>query len=265
MEKDNVIHSEKKYRIRSVLFILFFCGILVSCSREQYVMTDIRGSRILMDSTWDVKISPPVQKLIGKYKNRLETQMNEVIGEATQTMKSSVPQSLLTNLTSDVMKQYGEKYSGQPVDFAVCNVHGHRAILPQGPITVGNLFEIYSFDNLLVVIELDGKSVTELFEYYASNGGEGVSSDVQLKIRNKKIVSLTIGGKPVEDEQMYRIATLDYLAEGNSGMTALTKAKKTFSSGVTLRDVMIDYIRKCTAMGKKINSGQDGRILIEPV
>ncbi|GHS90965.1 5'-nucleotidase [Bacteroidia bacterium] len=258
-----MFYTEKKYRIHPVLLVLFFAGILTSCSQKQYVIADIQSSRILMDSIWDNKISPKTQELVAKYKIQLETQMNEVIGEAARTMKASIPQSLLTNLTSDAMKQYGEKYSGQPVDFAVCNVHGHRSVLAQGPITVGNMFEVYSFDNLLVVLELDGKSVTELFGYYASNEGEGVSSDVQLRIRNKKIASLTVGGKQVENDRIYRIATLDYLADGNSGMTALTKAKKTISTGITLRDVMIDYVRKCTAAGKNIDSNPDSRIIIE--
>ncbi len=253
----------KKGLTKHILFVLIFSGMLLSCSKKQYVVTDVQGSRILMDSTWESKMSPETRNLVEKYKKQLDDQMNEVIGEAAATMKSATPQSLLTNLTSDAMKQYGEKYSKQAVDFAVCNVHGHRAMLAQGPITVGNLFEVYSFDNLLVILDLEGKFVKELFNYYASNEGEGVSSDVQLKINNKKVESLTIGGKPVKDDQIYRIATLDYLADGNSGMSALTKATKTFDTGVTLRDVMIDYVRKCTAEGKKIDSKLDNRIIIE--
>ncbi|MDR1368754.1 MAG: 5'-nucleotidase C-terminal domain-containing protein [Dysgonamonadaceae bacterium] len=253
----------KKRLIQSILPVLFFAGIQLSCTPKQYVVTNIQGTRILMDSAWEAKISPETKNLVEKYKSQLDDQMNEVIGEATETMRSATPQSLLTNLTSDVMKQSGEKYSGQPVDFAVCNVHGHRAILAQGSITVGNLFEIYSFDNLLVVLDLEGKYVKQLFKYYASNKGEGVSSDVQLKIKDKKIESLSIGGKPVNDNQTYRIATLDYLADGNSGMSALTKATKILDTGITLRDVMIDYVRKCTAEGKKINSKLDNRIIIE--
>ncbi len=253
----------KKGLTKHLLLVLLFSGILLSCSKKQYVVTNVQGSRILMDSTWEAKISPETRSLTEKYKKQLDVQMNEVIGEASVTMKSATPQSLLTNLTSDVMKQYGEKYSKQPVDFAVCNVHGHRAILSQGPITVGNLFEIYSFDNLLVIVNLEGKFVKELFNYYASNEGEGVSSDVQLKINNKKVESLTIGGKPVKDDQIYRIATLDYLAEGNSGMSALAKSTKKFDTGITLRDVMIEYVRKCTAENKKIDSKLDNRITIE--
>ncbi len=252
-----------KKSFASILFIVFLAGISVSCSKKQYMVTNIQGSRILMDSTWEAKISPETRSLVERYKKQMDSQMNEVIGEAAESMKSAAPQSLLTNLTSDAMKLYGEKYSKQHVDFAVCNVHGHRAALAQGPITVGNLFEIYSFDNLLVILDLEGKFVKKLFEYYASNEGEGVSSDVQLKINNKKVESLTIGGKPVKDDQIYKVATLDYLADGNSGMSALTKATKNFDTGVTLRDVMIDYVRKCTANGKKISSKLDSRIIIE--
>jgi 2',3'-cyclic-nucleotide 2'-phosphodiesterase (5'-nucleotidase family) len=253
----------KKKLIQHVLLILFFVGILASCSKKQYEVTNIQGTRVLIDNSWETKISPETRNLVEKYKKQLDAQMNERIGEATEIMKSGTPQSLLTNLTSDVMKQYGEKYSKQPVDFAVCNVHGHRAALAQGPITIGNMFEVYSFDNLLVVLDLEGKFVKKLFEYYASNGGEGVSSDVQLKIVDKKMKSLLIGGKPVKDDHIYKVATLDYLADGNSGMSALTKATKTLDTGVTLRDVMIDYVRKSTSEGKKIDSKLDNRIIIE--
>ena len=260
----------KKGLIKHLLFVLFLSGILLSCSEKQYITTesgytiaDIKGTRVLMDSTWEAKVSPEIRIMVDKYKKQLDDQMNEVIGEATKTMAAGYPQSLLTNLTSDVMKLAGEKHSQQAVDFAVCNVGGHRAILAEGPISVGNLFEVYSFDNLLVVLELEGKFVKNLFEYYASSSGDGVSSDVQLKVNNKKIKSLLIGGKPIEDDRIYKIATVDYLADGNSGMTALTKATKTLNTGITLRDIMIEYVRKCTAEGKKIDSKLDSRIIIE--
>ncbi len=245
-----------------LLLIPMFSGIILSCSGKRYVIQEIQSSRILMDSTWDARVNPETRKLVDSYKHQLDYQMDRVVGESAQNMSSSTPQSLLTNLTSDVMKQYGAKYTGKPVDFAVCNVHGHRSALAKGPISVRNLYEVYSFDNLLVVLELDGNSVANLFRYYASNGGEGVSSDVQLTIKDKKIVSLTIGGQPVEPQRNYRIATLDYLADGNSGMKALTKAVSVFNTQVTLRDVMIDYIQKCTDAGKKVDSKLDDRIII---
>ena len=261
----------KKVLIKQILFVLLLSGILLSCSKNQYTttegsrytITDIKGTRILMDSSWEAKVNPETRSMVDKYKKQLDDQMNEVIGEATETMRAATPQSLLTNLTADVMKQAGEKYTNQPIDFAVCNIGGHRAILAEGPITVGNMFEIYSFDNLLVILELEGRFVKKLFEYYASNGGEGVSADVQLKINNKKIEYLFIGKQPVEDNKIYRIAALDYLADGNSGMTALTKAAKTIDTGIALRDIMIEYVRKCTAEGKKIGSKLDNRIVIE--
>ena len=249
--------------MKHILFVLLLSGILFSCSKKQYTTVDINGSRILMDSTWEAKVSPETRNLVDFYKKQLDDQMNEVIGEAAETMRAAIPQSLLTNLTSDIMKQAGEEYFKQPVDFAVCNVGGHRSALAQGPISVGDLFEVYSFDNLLVVLELEGRFVKKLFEYFASNGGEGVSSDVQLKVKNKKIESLSIGGKPIQDNQIYKIATLDYLADGNSRMTALTEATNTFNTGIPIREIIIEYVRKCTAEGKKIESKLDNRIIIE--
>jgi 2',3'-cyclic-nucleotide 2'-phosphodiesterase (5'-nucleotidase family) len=250
------------YRQRLALLCiltLFF----TACTSKHYVVSTVEGSWALMDSSWDRRVDPAFSQLILSYKQQLEAEMNQVIGEAAQPMQNGFPQSLLTNLTSDALKQFGETTTGQPFDFAVTNVHGHRSSLNRGPITIGNMFEIYSFDNLVVMLELDGKAVRELFEYYAWRGGEGLSTGVELVIHDGKIASLEVGGKPVDEQRIYKVVTLDYLAEGNDGMTAFQQAKSLQNTGITLRDVMIDYVKQCTAAGKKVDSVLDNRIIIE--
>ncbi len=253
-----------------IFFISVFSVLLIGCSQQYYTqgnkryeVAGVEATRILMDSTWNKEIDPAIQQLIDGYKHQMEAQMDREIGEAAQTMKSGYPQSLLTNLTADAIKQFGEQYTNTPVDFAVMNVGGLRSVLNKGPITIGNMFEIYSFDNMVVILDMDGKAVNELFEFYAANGGEGLSSGVQLVVKSRKVVSLKIGGNPVEENRMYRVATIDYLAEGNGGMTALTKAKNTIVTGITLRDAMIEFVQKCTAAGQIVDSHLDNRIMIE--
>jgi 2',3'-cyclic-nucleotide 2'-phosphodiesterase (5'-nucleotidase family) len=246
-----------------IVFIAIFLGGLTSCAPKRYVVTGVEGSKVLMDSAWDKKVDPSVQLLIAGYKSQLEAQMNQKIGEAAQTMTAGYPQSLLTNLTADAIKQFGEQYTGGTVDFAVMNVGGLRSALNKGTITIGNMYEIYSFDNLAVILDIDAKAVKELFGFYAFSGGQGLSSNVELVVKNRAIVSLKIGGAPVDDNRMYRVATIDYLAEGNNGMVALTQAKKTIATGVTLRDMMIEFVKKQTAAGQKIDSCLDNRIVIE--
>ena len=59
-------------------------------------------------------------------------------------------------------------------------------------------------------------------------------------------------------------ATIDYLADGNDGMTALIRAeKRECPQGATLRSLFMDYVERQTAAGKKITSRMEGRITVE--
>ena len=40
------------------------------------------------------------------------------------------------------------------------------------------------------------------------------------------MLNATIGGKPVVDDQLYTVATIDYLADGNGRMDAFLQARK---------------------------------------
>ena len=94
--------------------------------------------------------------------------------------------------------------------------------------------------------------------------GEGVSG-IRLEINKKgELLNATIGGKPVVDDQLYTVATIDYLADGNGRMDAFLQAeKRECPEDATLRGLFLDYVRKQTAEGKIITSKLDGRITVK--
>jgi len=202
--------------------------------------------------------------LVDGYKHQMEQTMGVVIGQATQNMPYGKPESLLTNFTSDVMKLLDTKHTeGVPVDITLMNVNGHRAPIAKGDITVGDVFSTYSFENELVAVRLKGTDLNELFGQYALMGGAGISGNVRLVIKDRKLVSATVDGKPVDENKIYTIVTLDYLAEGNDGMDALKKAQSVAHTKITLRDYILDYIKAETAKGNVISSKLDGRITVQ--
>ena len=72
-----------------------------------------------------------------------------------------------------------------------------------------------------------------------------------------------IDGKPLDENAIYKVVTVDYLAEGNDGMQALTQAANYNDLGFTLRYMMIEYIKKLTAENIIIYAEPDSRIEIE--
>ena len=89
--------------------------------------------------------------------------------------------------------------------------------------------------------------------------------NISLEINKKgELLNATIGGKPVVDDQLYTVATIDYLADGNGRMDAFLQAeKRECPEDATLRGLFLDYVRKQTAEGKIITSKLDGRITVK--
>ncbi|MFA6701760.1 MAG: 5'-nucleotidase C-terminal domain-containing protein [Dysgonamonadaceae bacterium] len=245
-----------------VLIIFIIAATLLSC-KSKYQISKMSATIVAMDSTLDSSPNLPMQLLVNTYKVDLDKEMNVVIGESEEYMTYKRPESLLTNLTSDVMKAYGDEFLENGADLAIMNVHGHRAAMPKGKLTIGNLYEIYSFDNAITFLELKGSDLKKIFDAYAIIGGAGISGNVRLTIKNKMLVDVTIDGKPLDENKLYKIVTLDYLAEGNDNMQAMKDADKRLNTGITLRDIMIDYISEQTKIGNKISSKLDGRITIQ--
>ena len=241
---------------------LVIAVLLTSCTSKQYIVKNIEVVRVEMDSTWEPVADTEMRTLIISLKTKMTEEMQKVIGTANQTLIKDKPQSLLTNFTTDAMLDYASILWG-PVDFAVMNVGGIRNTLNQGNVTVGDIYEIYPFDNRIVLLELTGKAIMELFDTIAKKGGEGLSKNIEVVIKDKVVESLIIGGKAVDENKIYRITTIDYLAEGNSGMEAFTKAVNVTDPNKFLRDVMIEYIKRLTAVNIRIDAHLDNRITIK--
>ena len=82
------------------------------------------------------------------------------------------------------------------------------------------------FENELVIVWLKGDKLLELLQFFAKVGGEGISG-LRMEIQNGKAANISIGGKPLNTDKLYSIATNDYLAGGNDKMFQLAMYEKT--------------------------------------
>ncbi|MCD8265092.1 MAG: 5'-nucleotidase C-terminal domain-containing protein [Tannerellaceae bacterium] len=244
------------------LILLTATTVLTGGCNSGYQISAIEGHYIQVTPT--AHPDPTAIQLVNSYRSQLEGIINEVIGYATTDLVAGKPESPLTNFTSDVMLTLDTRYTGgKPADFSLMNVNGHRAAIRKGDITVGDIYSTYPFENELIVLTLKGEQVQEVFEAYARMGGAGISSTVQLQIKDKKVSKAFIHGNSVDPEQVYTVVTIDYLAEGNNGMKPLTKALSVTPVNITLRDHMLDYVRNTSASGQQISATTDQRITLE--
>lgn len=241
--------------------------IASSCATKQhYAVTGVERSRILIDSRYDKHPDAGAAAFLAPYKATVDSLMSPVMGQAANDMSVHRPESQLSNLLADILVWSSTRFGEKPV-FAVYNIGGIRAALSKGNVTRGDILDIAPFENKICFLTLKGKDVTTLFEQIAAVGGEGVSHAVQLVITaDGKLAGAKLDGKPIDPDADYRIATLDYVAQGNDHMEAFKLKRDVVSpSGEenNVRFLIENYFKHFAAEGKAVGSQTEGRITIK--
>jgi 2',3'-cyclic-nucleotide 2'-phosphodiesterase (5'-nucleotidase family) len=204
-----------------------------------------------------------VSKVLGRYKKEVDRLTRRVIGYCPRKMEAYTPESPLSNALVDALLEEAQSHCADKVDFALINIGGIRGLLPKGDLTVADVYRILPFDNKLVVLELSGADVFALMKRIAASRGEALSN-VRMEVRKGKPVYLSVDGSAFNPDRVYRIATLDYLAEGNSGMGLLKKHLGLIDTGVMARDALVHRMEQLHAEGKPFVGAVDGRMRLVP-
>ena len=191
-----------------------------------------------------------ILSIITPYRVKIEKKMSEVLSYTKTELNKKGTESTLGNFVTDLCLNY------MNADLCVMNNGGLRTVINQGPITVGKIYELMPFENELVVIEIDSTEFNGLLEYIIKRGGEPFSG-INIIMNNKnELISYTA---PIDfrEKNSIKVLTSDYLANGGDKMWFF-KEKKQYTTGLKLRNVIIDYCRETDT----INVTKDGRIKI---
>jgi len=245
-------------RLLSLVFGLSLFA--TACSYNHFVKNSSQfyASEKLTES--DAKID----SLIAPYKNQVDVEMSKVIGQCSTLMNKEQPESALGNWSADAVAEMTAFYTKKEVDFAVLNYGGLRiGSLAAGSITKGKIFELMPFDNMLVLVEMKGRELDALFKYLVTKGGWPLSKSMRLVAgKDATIRTVSINGQNIVHDKIYQVATIDYLANGGDNCDFFVgKAQK--STGVLLRNAVIEYVENQTKNEKTINAAKEGRLVIE--
>jgi 2',3'-cyclic-nucleotide 2'-phosphodiesterase (5'-nucleotidase family) len=223
--------------------------------------------------TADVEPDAGVAARVAEIQAKMDKDLDTVIG-STQTpldARKSVVRGQETgigNFIADAMR------AKTGADVAIMNgggIRGESVVEAGTPLTRKMVVAALPFDNKLVTLELSGADLRAAFEAGLWMLGKDAGRFCQISgarivarrdaVPGSRLVSAEIGGAPLEDARVYKVATNDYLAKGKDGYDAFLRGKTLSSDDEAplLSAVVIDAIQSAG----KIAPVTDGRITIK--
>lgn len=236
--------------------IFFFVVFLTSCHTSYQTKSvkyqDYRITQKQVSST-DVNV------LLKPYADSVNKSMNGLVAVAGITLEKKQPEGTLNNILADAMLAMAREKYNSSIDVAMINFGGIRLpAIPAGNITLGKIYEVAPFDNIIVLLRLKGTLLQQLMDHVAEKGGWPCAG-MSWQISNKKAVNIKVAGSTLDDNKEYTIALLDYIANGGDECEMLKNIPQQ-NNGYLFRDAVIDYFTKLNKEGKQITASIEKRV-----
>jgi 5'-nucleotidase / UDP-sugar diphosphatase len=201
---------------------------------------------------------PVIADTIRARQQEAEQGMDEVIGYASifLSREGDGVQSYIGNTITDAIRAQSK------ADFAFLNLGGIRGEIKMGPITYRDVFNVQPFDNMLVTFEADGAFLKQIIEQRIAGSRHGMLVSGANVVFSKKrpdgdrVTHLMIAGQPWDPRKTYKIATTDFLMEGNAGLTILTKvpSERITRMENNMRDEIVNYFQRNSPITSQIDN-----------
>jgi 2',3'-cyclic-nucleotide 2'-phosphodiesterase (5'-nucleotidase family) len=150
---------------------------------------------------------PVVAKLVAEWEGKVTAMMDVPIGEAKRTLQKA---DLKRMIERALCEQMG-------ADLAFMGYGGIRDILPQGTILVRHIWNIFPFDNVVVM----------------------------GKFRGSRLPPTVTQGKQIDPQKEYTLATNEFAAANQSSPRELNTSGLEFPiTGPLQRDLLIEWVKK---------------------
>lgn len=268
------------YDGRSVLIEAMSDGEFLSAVDLEITVTEEDGKRKVgwrprfrIVDTADVEPDTAVAARVQEYQDILSEELDVVLGKTEVKLDSRkatvrTGEAAIGNLIADAMR---ERYGA---DVGVMNgggIRGNKVYAAGADLTRRDVMVELPFGNKVFVVEMTGADLKKVLEnglwfVGKSNGRFAHLSGVTVTARanavpGERVVSAEIGGRPLDPEKLYKVATNNFVASGKEGYDAFLNGKILVgeTDGPLMANVVMSYIREKGTVAPKV----EGRIVIE--
>lgn len=180
---------------------------------------------------------------IAHYRRAVADKIGPVLGRAARRIvRKYKAESPLGSFIADVIR------ARMKTDVALTNAGGLRADLPAGDLDRSHLVDAFPFTDNAVTVDLTGRDLKAVLEHGLSlQAGmiqvAGLRATYDLaRPTGERLISLRIGAQPVTDDRVYRVGTINFLAEGGDGYAAF-KRGRVIATDAPMSDLLVEHVR----------------------
>ncbi len=224
--------------------------------------------------TDEIPEAPEFAPVVAKYKDLLQ-ELAEPVGRTAVLLDAGsesnrTKETNIGNFIADAFRQATD------ADIGFVNGGSIRADITYNPgiLTKRAVLSILPFNNAIVKVELTGKTLREILEHGVARSAEDnepgrfpqVSGltfkfDASRPVGNR-VTEILVGGKPLDDNKKYTLATSDFLvSNGGDGYTMFKDAKILINKDAAKKDAEILQNAIKNSPNQTISPKVEGRII----
>lgn len=171
-------------------------------------------------------ISSDIQEIYTLYQDVI-LEADLVLGETSY----NISKSELGKYAVNAMIEYDyDNPTYQGIDVAIINTGGVRATIGSGSITKADVFEVFPFNNVVILVNINGKDLKSLCSRNSNYLYIGTTS-IYSNYNN------------LDDNTIYQLAIIDYVfSSKDSYYQELNNAECYFETEIIMRDILMEYI-----------------------
>ncbi|MGE3539174.1 MAG: bifunctional UDP-sugar hydrolase/5'-nucleotidase [Candidatus Tectimicrobiota bacterium] len=237
-----------------------------------------QGSHLTVTPTWRMIANrgvPPDPAILGeirRYTQALDQELSQPLGTtstplSSQSTETRSQENTMGNLITNALRE------ALVADVALINgggIRGDRLYAAETTLTRRDVLTELPFGNVGVLLDLSGADLRAALEHGVSQSADKAGRFPQVaglrlaydprQPAGSRVLEVMIGGKPLEPQARYRVATSDYLLRGGDGYRSLSHGTVLVDAraGTLLTSIVADYIARHGTLAVQ----REGRIVV---
>src|SRR5436853_46538 len=199
---------------------------------------------VAADPVASAAIAPAVRKALTLKNEPLGVVIDTPLARGTQQDETAIADLITDGMLASV----------PGADAAFGNGGSLRTDLPAGPLTYGEIYEVYPFDNRLVILSLTGEQLTRIVANSLTRRTlplellpiAGFTVDATCSAGMLRVVLERPSGVPIRPDEKLNVVTSDFLANGGDAIIAPAGPIGTVNSPdgpPLLRESVVSWLR----------------------